>query len=53
MGKVINVIKVSGEVEPFSDRKVISSLLRAGAPLDLAQKIIAEIIDNGGLDKFF
>jgi len=43
MGNVVNVIKASGDIEPFSDRKVISSLLRAGAPLDLAQKIISEI----------
>ncbi len=43
MGNVVNIIKASGDVEPFSDRKVINSLLRAGAPLDLAQRIISEI----------
>ncbi len=43
MGKVINVIKATGEIEPFSERKVIGSLLRAGASLELAQKITAEI----------
>ncbi len=43
MGKIINVIKATGEVEPFSDKKVIDSLLRAGASLPLAQKIVAEI----------
>lgn len=43
MGKTIAVIKATGEVEPFSERKVISSLLRAGASLELAQKIVREL----------
>lgn len=43
MGKVINVIKASGEIESFSERKPIASLLRAGASLELAQKIVSQL----------
>lgn len=42
MGNVINVIKATGEIEPFSEEKVISSLLRAGASRQLAEDIIAQ-----------
>jgi len=42
MGNVINVIKATGEIEPFSEEKVISSLLRAGASRQLAENIIAQ-----------
>ena len=43
MGKIVNVIKATGEIEPFSEEKVISSLMRAGADLPLAQKIVVKI----------
>lgn len=43
MGKLVNVIKATGEIEPFSEEKVISSLLRAGADQSLAEKIVAKI----------
>lgn len=43
MGKIINVIKATGEIEPFSEEKVISSLLRVGTSPELAQKIISQI----------
>lgn len=43
MSKLINVIKATGEIEPFSEEKVISSLMRAGADQSLAQKIVAKI----------
>lgn len=46
MGKVVNVIKASGEVEPFSEYHVISSLLRAGASRELAEKIVSQIKPN-------
>ena len=42
MGSVINVIKATGEIEPFSEEKVISSLLRAGASRQLAENIVAQ-----------
>lgn len=40
----INVIKATGEIELFSGEKVISSLIRAGASQDLAEKIVTQII---------
>lgn len=43
MGKTINVIKATGELEPFSEEKVASSLMRAGASKDLAYKIIDRV----------
>jgi len=43
MSKLINVIKATGEIEPFSESKVISSLMRAGADRVLAQKILTRI----------
>lgn len=46
LGEKINVIKATGEVEPFSEEKVIRSLLHAGASADLAQKIIEKIKPN-------
>lgn len=42
MGNVINVIKATGEIEPFSEEKVISSLLRAGASRQLAENIVTQ-----------
>lgn len=43
MGNIINIVKASGEIEPFSEDKVISSLMRAGASLELAKKIVEQI----------
>lgn len=43
MTKIISVIKASGEVEPFSEKKVIGSLTRAGASSELAQKIVSQV----------
>ncbi len=43
MGKLIKVIKASGEVEPFSEEKIISSLMRAGADKETAAGIAEEI----------
>lgn len=43
MGKLINVVKATGEVEPFSELKVISSLKRVGASEELAKDIISQI----------
>ena len=43
MSQVVNVIKATGEIEPFSEEKVIASLVRAGAPRSLADKIVQKI----------
>ena len=43
MGKTVNIIKANGEVEPFSEKKVIDSLKRAGASGELAEKIISKV----------
>lgn len=43
MGKIVNVVKASGEIEPFSEEKVIGSLKRAGASEELAEKIISKV----------
>ncbi len=43
MSRLISVIKATGEVEPFSEERVTSSLLRAGASPELAQKIISQV----------
>lgn len=43
MGKLINIVKATGEIEPFSEEKVISSLIRAGASEELAQNIVSQI----------
>lgn len=43
MEEKINVIKATGDIEPFSETKVINSLLHAGASQQLAQKILEQI----------
>ncbi|MGI5825845.1 MAG: ATP cone domain-containing protein [Patescibacteria group bacterium] len=43
MSQTVNVIKATGEIEPFSERKVIDSLLRAGASKPLADRIIQKV----------
>lgn len=43
---VVNIVKASGEIVPFSEEKVISSLMGAGASLELAKKIVGEIRPN-------
>lgn len=43
MGKLIKVIKASGEVEPFSEEKLINSLVRAGAEKTMAANIVEEV----------
>jgi hypothetical protein len=43
MAKPINIIKANGKIEPFDERKVIGSLIRAGASSGLAQKIVDRI----------
>lgn len=40
---VVNIVKASGEIVPFSEDKVISSLMRAGASSELAKKIAEQI----------
>lgn len=40
---MIQVKKASGDLEPFSEEKVISSLLRAGADTVLSQQIVAHV----------
>lgn len=39
----VNVIKATGEIEPFSGEKVVRSLLHAGASEELAQKILEQV----------
>lgn len=46
MEEKINVIKANGEIEPFSENKVINSVIRAGATSELAQKILEKIKPN-------
>ncbi|PIS14746.1 ATPase [Candidatus Shapirobacteria bacterium CG09_land_8_20_14_0_10_39_12] len=46
MGRVINVVKATGEIEPFSKEKVISSLVKVGAEKELAEKIVSQIEPN-------
>jgi len=43
MAKLVNVIKATGEIEPFSEEKVISSLIKAGANLEVARDIVAKV----------
>lgn len=43
MEKMINVLKASGETEPFSEEKVSFSLQRAGADNDLIAKILTHV----------
>jgi len=40
---MLNVVKASGVVEPFSDEKVLSSIKRAGIPKELQSKVLAHI----------
>jgi len=39
----IKIIKATGEIEPFSEEKVVSSLMRAGASKELANEIVEKI----------
>lgn len=43
MGRPVFVIKATGEREPFSEEKVISSLVKAGATLEMAREIVERI----------
>lgn len=43
MGTIINVIKATGQIEPFAGEKVISSLMGAGSSRELAEKIVSQI----------
>lgn len=43
MSKPVNVIKATGEIEPFSEEKVTASLIRAGADRQVAEKILMKI----------
>lgn len=43
MTKKINVSKHSGEQQPFSEEKLVSSILRAGATGELAQEVASEL----------
>ena len=44
--KSLNITKASGETALFSDKKLIQSLQRAGAPEDIAQSIADEVSEN-------
>lgn len=39
----INVYKHSGEKQPFSEDKLVSSIIRAGATIELAQEVATEL----------
>lgn len=43
MPKTIHVLKASGEYEPFAEKRVLSSLRRAGASEQLASKILSQV----------
>lgn len=43
MTEIIKVIKATGEIEPFSEEKVIRSLLHAGASEELGRKVVEKI----------
>lgn len=43
MPKKILVRKHSGEQQPFSEEKLLGSIMRAGAPAEIAQQVVAEI----------
>jgi Holliday junction resolvase-like predicted endonuclease len=43
MPKKILVRKHSGEQQPFSEEKLLVSIMRAGAPAEIAQQVVAEI----------
>lgn len=40
---MVHVIKNNGKEEPFSEKKVLSSIQRAGIPEDIHQKVLAHI----------
>jgi len=40
---MVNVIKASGELEPFSDDKIISSIKRAGIPKNLQDEVLLHV----------
>ncbi len=41
---MVDIIKASGEVEPFDSQKFLSSLKRSGASEELAQKVLEKIL---------
>ncbi|NOY65586.1 MAG: ATPase [Nitrospirae bacterium] len=41
---MVDIIKASGEVEPFDPEKLLSSLKRSGASEELAQKVLENIL---------
>ncbi|MCL5090815.1 MAG: restriction endonuclease [Patescibacteria group bacterium] len=43
MAKLINIIKATGEIEPFAEKKVLASLIRAGADEELAERIVDQV----------
>lgn len=43
MTRKINVYKHSGEKQPFSEEKLVSSIIRAGATTELAQEVSSEL----------
>lgn len=40
---MVNVLKATGEKEPFSDDKIISSIKRAGIPKDLQDEVLLHV----------
>lgn len=40
---MVNVLKATGEIEPFDDEKVITSIKRAGVPRDLHDNVLSHI----------
>jgi len=40
---MVNVIKADGQIEPFSDEKVISSIRRAGIPRSIESQVLSHI----------
>lgn len=43
MTRKINVLKQSGEKQPFSEDKLVSSIIRAGATGELAYEVVSEL----------
>jgi len=41
---MVDIIKASGEVEPFDQEKLLSSLKRSAASEELAQKVLENIL---------
>jgi|Deesub1362A_J573_1020465.scaffolds.fasta_scaffold09471_2 hypothetical protein len=41
---MVDIIKSSGEIEPFDSQKLLSSLKRSGASEELAQKVLEKIL---------